>query len=306
MTNNVIAIIIHHQGVDDTQQCLAGLTTLSLVPTHVVVVNNSETKEEDCKKLQESFPEVEQLLLQNQGFAAACNEGINSALYLKPTHIWILNNDIRFICPDALEVALEAVTQQPRIAVGSIKMCFINRPNIIHWAGGQIDLQNWWNFVVGENKIDAEQYSEIKETTWATGANMLIPIEAYHTIGQFDEQFFMYMEDVDWSLRAQHLGYKCLFIGTTKLLHKGGADTSAARNYFIQRARLLFVAKHFPNELGYVFQRFYQHQIHPHFQQKIYHKTLQDIKIVFSALRLMPCKVALQGIKDYFNIILFQ
>ena len=300
---SVVAIIVHHSGIEYTKQCLASLQTLSHRPKYTVVANNSLTKKRDSNELKAIFPYAHQLLLPNRGYSAACNAGIKFSLSLKPKFVWILNNDLCFDCPDVLSIALETIAQRSDVAAVSVKMCFIDEPHVINYAGGQIDSVNLWKKkTIGEFEVDHQQYNIIKETEWVIGANLLIPVDTFQSIGEFDEKYFLYMEDVDWSLRAKQLGYKCLYIGTTKVLHKKHASTEGVIDYYFPRSIILFTAKHYPDQLGRIVRKFYNHQFYPHLINKQYQNVICDIKIILSAFWSMPYKVAWQGIKDFFKL----
>lgn len=296
---SVVAIIIHFSGIEYTKQCIASLQTLSPTPDQIIVVNNGTTQQKDKAELEAAFPGVKLLLVPNRGYSAACNAGIEFSLQFEPDFVWILNNDLVFCCSDVLQVALETQAQQSRLAVTSVKMCYLDEPDVIHWAGGQLDLQKMWGKTIGDGELDNGQYDMVQCTEWVTGANMLIPVEIYRTVGGLDEQYFLYMEDVDWSLQLRQNGYDCLYVGTSKILHKKHASTSKVRDFYFPRAMLLFAAKHYPDQLGRIIRRFYNHQVHPHFRARHFRAFWQDLSIVINALNLMPRRVAWQGVKEF-------
>ena len=78
---------------------------------------------------------------------------------------------------------------------------------------------------------------------------MLIPIEALHTVGGFDPQYFMYWEEVDWCVRAQRAGYRMRIAPSAVLYHKvprHAAGPTPRVLYYLTRNRLLFLRKHLP------------------------------------------------------------
>jgi GT2 family glycosyltransferase len=70
---------------------------------------------------------------------------------------------------------------------------------------------------------------------------------ALSDMGAFDDDFFAYLEDVDWCLRARQKGYKVMFCPDARVRHRGSASTgwnSPQINYFYGRNSILFLKKH--------------------------------------------------------------
>ncbi len=80
------------------------------------------------------------------------------------------------------------------------------------------------------------------------GAFYLIRRDVFERLGGFDERFFMYLEDLDLSLRVLAAGGKCLFAADATAHHAGGGTTrniKATRLFYSVRSRLQFATKHF-------------------------------------------------------------
>jgi GT2 family glycosyltransferase len=79
------------------------------------------------------------------------------------------------------------------------------------------------------------------------GAFYLIRRDVFERLGGFDEQFFVYLEDLDLSMRVREAGGKCLFAADATARHTGGGTTRsirARRLFYSVRSRLQFAAKH--------------------------------------------------------------
>jgi GT2 family glycosyltransferase/SAM-dependent methyltransferase len=93
-------------------------------------------------------------------------------------------------------------------------------------------------------------------TTWASGACMLIPRRIYEAIGGFDENFFMYMEDVDFSWRARTAGFTVRVAPRALFAHSvldRVVDATAEKHYYLS-ARYLAYKWQKPQEQG-LFER---------------------------------------------------
>jgi GT2 family glycosyltransferase len=88
------------------------------------------------------------------------------------------------------------------------------------------------------------------------GAFMMIPKKVLNEIGNFDERFFMYGEDVDLSFRIQHAGYKNYYFSESSIIHfKGESTKRGSMNYvrLFYKAMSLFVKKHYSGSRAGIF-----------------------------------------------------
>jgi GT2 family glycosyltransferase len=87
------------------------------------------------------------------------------------------------------------------------------------------------------------------EIAWVLGACMLTPLDIYQKIHGFDEDYFLYGEDVDICLRIRQLGYEIGFLPDHSLTHVGGASEIGAPSYDKwlrkRRGKCLFIKKHY-------------------------------------------------------------
>ena len=73
---------------------------------------------------------------------------------------------------------------------------------------------------IGYNEIDKGQYNKITEVEYKSGCAFLIKKEVIEKIGLLDKRFFLYFEEIDWTIRASELGYKSFFVPNGKVWHK--------------------------------------------------------------------------------------
>lgn len=93
------------------------------------------------------------------------------------------------------------------------------------------------------------------------GAFMMVPKNIIDTIGSFDEEFFMYGEDIDMSYRIQNAGYKNCYFAETSIIHfKGESTRKGTLNYvrIFYNAMSIFAKKHYKGQKGTVFNFFIQ------------------------------------------------
>src|SRR6185369_4150476 len=126
-------------------------------------------------------------------------------------------------------------------AVGGQLMDFAD-PSRIQAAGGG-DLRRWRGFPVAAKRVRThiEGGKEFADLDWITGGNMLCPLDAIRAVGLIDESYFLYMEDIEHSLRMRQAGYRFGYAAGSKVWHKGGATVghrSHRYDYYMVRNAL--------------------------------------------------------------------
>lgn len=183
----------------------------------------------------------------NEGFAEGNNIGIKYALKnLNPDYILLLNNDT-VVDKDFLTEMVKISESNDKIGIVGPKIYYYDEPNRIWFAKGKIS----WNFCrglnVGYNEIDIGQHDQITEIEYASGCAFLIKKEVIEKIGLLDKKFFLYFEEIDWTLRASERGYKSVFVPNGKIWHKvsqsGGGIADEVGLYYITRNRWLLMKK---------------------------------------------------------------
>ena len=93
-------------------------------------------------------------------------------------------------------------------------------------AGGFVDLYGYpycRGRVFNHLEEDTNQYNDVTEIFWASGACFFIRAKVYHQLSGFDEDYFAHQEEVDLCWRAQNEGFQVKYVGTSKVFHIGGA-----------------------------------------------------------------------------------
>jgi GT2 family glycosyltransferase len=221
---SVAILILNWNGLDFSRSCLESLRKVDFPDFKVILVDNASQNEEG-KTLKQLFPEIE--LLQNSenlGFAGGNNIGIMYALEQGYTHLMLLNNDT-VVEPDFLGEMLLKFRQDPNLGVVQPLILFLHDQKIIWSAGGK------WVPALGRaitlgDRAPVSDYRHKKATLdWATGCCMLITREAILKAGLLNEQYFVYFEDVEWSLRFKKAGYDISLAEKALIYHEAGASS---------------------------------------------------------------------------------
>ncbi len=247
---NTVVLIPTFNGKSLLEECLGSLRQQTYRRFHVIVVDDAST-DDTVLWLGENFPEVKVLTLpHNVGFARAVNAGLRHALRVhSPRYIAVLNNDTK-VESGWLEALVRRADTDPRIAAVTSNMFFANHPDIINSQGGTID----WNGDGYDINFGIKQELGKKEATRVFSAcwgASLINTLALNEIGLLDEAFGAYFEDLDWSWRANILGYWVFFEKDAVVLHKHSMsyrDNQYRKLYLCKRNALRAALKNY--EIG--------------------------------------------------------
>ena len=231
----------------------------------------------------------------NAGFSRAHNQAIRMS---RGEFIIPLNFDI-ILNPGFAEEMVKAAKSHSDVGMVSGKLYkkFNNeKPSILDTTG--ITMNNMFSGDRGENKEDCGQFEKCEFIFGVSGAAPLYKREMLEDIRisdeYFDEDFFIYVEDVDLCWRAQLYGWKCLYTPYAIALHERGAtrkdDKNIKKSYYIIgfRNRYLSIFKNsllsnIIDHIGHIILRetyFYLSQIN--------NGNFYILKVPFSSLSLLP------------------
>ena len=247
-------ITINYNGLKDTCELIDSIPFNSTL--EVIVVDNASKKNE-ASIISEKYPQVKVTRSdKNLGFAGGNNLGIKEA---KGKYIFLINNDTYFkeFNVDALIRRLES---SDKIGIVCPKLRFAWGSNPIQFAGytplTNITLRNR---AIGFGEKDKGQYDTPHPTPYAHGAAMLIKREAIEKVGLMPECFFLYYEEIDWSMMFTRSGYEIWYDPGCTVYHKESQTTgqnSPLRTFYITRNRLLLVKRNykgFNKYLSYIY-----------------------------------------------------
>ncbi len=208
----------------------------------IICVDNVST-DGSVSWIRKNYPKVRIILNDVNNYCKANNLGIKNS---DTEFVALVNNDTR-VDKDWLIELVKVISQDKKIAgVGSKILTLKGRIQ----NAGHYELPN---FYWGERGAGEEnnKYDAIEEISSLCGAAVLYRRSSLLEVGLFDEDFIIYGEDVDISLRLRQKKYKLVFAPQSIVSHRfhGTADQDSSR-FYIERNRLLYVAKHYPQQLS--------------------------------------------------------
>ena len=214
-------------------------------PLEVIVVDNASS-EDEATLIEQRYPQVKVIRSKkNLGFAGGNNLGIKAAL---GKYLFFINNDTFLRPQDSnLQHLIDRLESDTKIGMVCPKIRFAWGTCPIQFAGytplSRITLRNK---AIGFGEEDLGQYDNAHSTPYAHGAAMMVKREAIEQAGMMPECYFLYYEELDWSMMIRRAGYDIWYEPTCTIYHKESQSTgqdSALRTYFITRNRLLFAKR---------------------------------------------------------------
>ena len=229
-------VILNYNGKDYLKECLSSIFCLDYSNFEVVVVDN-DSKDGSLEMAKQYFPKA--VFIKNEanfGFSAGNNIGIKYSLEKMAEFVLLLNNDTR-VEKLFLTELVETMNINKNAGLAS-PLIFSGDSENVWFSGGKID---WLKMKALH--IDGA-------TDFISGCAMLIRADVFKKIGLLDEDFFLYWEDVDFSVRAKKAGFSTLIVKDSTVWHfEKSAKNKKNKIYWLVFSGLLFFHKNTPKYL---------------------------------------------------------
>ena len=237
-------ITINYNGLKDTCELIDTLP-LEDKSIEVIVVDNASAQDE-ATAIEKRYPQVKVIRSkENLGFAGGNNLGIKAA---QGKYLFFLNNDT-LLKPQIsdLRPLISRLESSSKIGIVCPKIRFSWGNQLIQFAGyTPLSPITMRNKSIGCGETDQGQYNTPYPTPYAHGAAMMVKREAIEKAGLMPECYFLYYEELDWSMMIRRAGYDIWYEPACTVFHKESQTTgqnSPLRTYYITRNRLLFAQR---------------------------------------------------------------
>lgn len=236
-------ITVNYNGKEDTRRLIESIRDHLFVPYEFIVVDNGSV-ENEALELQNNYPFIKTIRSgRNLGFAGGNNLGVRQA---SGNYLFFLNNDT-FVRDDSISRLIDMMRRNPLLGGLSPKILFADTKGGIQFAGytplSRVTLRNR---LIGYREPDEGQYDQCRPTPYLHGAAMLIRREAIERAGMMPEIYFLYYEELDWSLQIRRQGYELEYYPSAAIYHSESSSTgqnSPLKAYYLTRNRLLFARR---------------------------------------------------------------
>ena len=251
----VLAIVLNWQQAQVTLSCVERLRALKEPALDILVLDNG-SGDDSARVLRERAdagaesvdgPEFELIeLSQNLGFARGNNHGLRLALERGYDFALVINNDA-FVEPGMLRELLAQTADD--VALLSPKILYESQPDRIWFAGGDRQAQTLDLINTGRGEADSAGRFPTRDVDYVLGACMLVNLAAARVVGLFDERYFFYFEDLDWSIRFVEEGYRLRYVAEARVQHRvatstGGELDTPQRRFYLAYGGVLFWRQH--------------------------------------------------------------
>ena len=284
-------ITINYNGLKDTCELIDTLP-LNDETIEVIVVDNASTQDE-ATEIERRYPQVKVIRNdKNLGFAGGNNLGIQAA---HGKYLFFLNNDTLLPQPSSLSLLINRLASSDQIGMVCPKIKFSWGDHRIQYAGytplSKITLRNK---SIGFGEQDNGQYDTPHPTPYAHGAAMMIKHEIIEKVGIMPECYFLYYEELDWSMMIRRTGYEIWYEPACTIFHKESQTTgqqSPLKTYYISRNRLLFAQRNINGS-----------EKHLTYLYLIGIVAVRDILKHLCKGQVIMAKAVMKGIKDFIKL----
>jgi GT2 family glycosyltransferase len=218
----LVAVVLNWNGGPDT---LAALASLEGVET--ICVDNGSTDGSDAA-VEERFPQVELIRTgANLGFAGGNNVGLRRAYERGAEWVLLINNDATAE-PGIAAALARAAASRPDAGLLACKILFEDG-RTVQYAGATFNARlGYSGRLVGYGRPDRRDDDGLRDVGRADGAALALSRVAFERVGGLDESLFMYVEDVELSLRVRRAGFGVVLVPSARVRHKGSAASGGS------------------------------------------------------------------------------
>lgn len=252
-------IIVHYQVKDLLKKCILSIHRYFEGFDYEIIVVDNDSPNTDWKVLMEAFADVQFIgLKENLGFSRANNIGVKAAT---GEYVYILNPDTE-IEGNYFKEILDFADRQNKFGALGLRMHDAQGHFLPESKRSVPALINSFEKLFTKLNNDSKTYyrNDIAETAIAevevmTGANLLIKKSVYEEVGGFDEQYFMYGEDIDLCYTILRKGYRNFYYGKFSILHYKGESTVKDEIYLKRffGAMDIFINKYYKKQKPFQF-----------------------------------------------------
>ena len=215
------AIVLTHGGAEEiTAACIDSLLAQDYPHLTVLLVDNASFDGSGAR-LRDRYPRIRYLNTgANLGYTGGNNRGMEHAIANGAEQLLILNNDT-VVDPRCVSILVQSASEAGRYGAIAPKILYWDDPTRIWFAGGDYSRVRAMGLHRGIGRQDdPAERPRLEPMTFATGCCFLMPSSVAAEMRGFREDFFIYCEDTELSLRLARAGYPMYYQPAARLLHR--------------------------------------------------------------------------------------
>lgn len=232
-------VLVTYNGWQMTRECLLRLFAQTHRDFRIIVVDNASS-DGTPQKIAQEFPLVQCIaLLQNVGFGAANNIGVEHVL--PNEYVLLLNNDtlpnadfLERICAHKSVLENQGVYAPKALnRDGSLQVSYYHDISLLRFLTLAFKTENQAKVYL-HGKLRHSDFADLNEVDWTSAICWCMSLQTWHKVGGFDKRIFMYYEDVDFAWRARALGVRFYIAIQDSLVHLGGGSAVSSVSRSLQ------------------------------------------------------------------------
>lgn len=242
----VSIIIVNWNGENLLEECINSVMKSNYSNIEIIVVDNCSTD----KSIQ-VLSHYENIQIHknptNSGYTGGNNIGFDLS---KGKYLVTLNNDV-IVNSGWLDEAINILEKDPTIGMVSCRQMQYNMPHLIDSLFNVAHFDLSFSSFCSDKPYECidPSYKSVSYVLSANGGSAIIRKSMINQIGNFDEHFFGYYDEIDLCTRALLYGWKCIYVPQSVVFHKGGASFGRnieKRLLYRERNRIWFLYKNYP------------------------------------------------------------
>ena len=264
MNPDLDIVIVNWNAGAQLRECaasIAGASRAGFTLKRVVVVDNG-SRDDSLSGLETlGLPLTILVNASNRGFGAASNQGAAGST---SSYLLFLNPDTR-LATEALSVAVAALEDPAHAsfglcgiqlvdAEGRVHRSCTRHPQPSHFIAKMTGLDRIAPGLFPSHVMSSWDHAEDRQVDHVMGAFLLVRTGVFTELSGFDERFFVYLEDLDLSLRAKRAGWSTIYLAGARAYHRSGGvseQARASRLYYSLHSRMLYGHKHFSRPVAW-------------------------------------------------------
>lgn len=251
-------VLVNRNSGRHLRECLASIaqTERTGIDLQRVVVVDDDSSDESLRGIEQFGLPLQ--VIRNRarsGYGRSCNRGATKS---QADYLLFLNTDTRLLA-SSLTIPLRYMEEPENFGVaivgirlleagGEVSRCCARFPTFSRFTVMVLGLDRFFsNHFLGHQMKEWDHLST-REVDQVIGAFLMTRHAVFEQLGGYDERFFVYMEDLDLSLRTRQLGYKSIYLAAAAAVHEGGGTANQVKAesvFFLLRSRIQYGFKHF-------------------------------------------------------------
>jgi hypothetical protein len=230
-------IIVNYNGREDVDRCLQSLQEDRDSDYELILVDNASS-DGSAEYVAAHYPQVRLIRSEsNLGFGAGNNLGAAQA---RGEYLAFLNPDTT-VEPGWLDALISTLESDPGIGLATSKILQMDNPGKVSGCGNEVHCSG---LALGRGMgMDHELFSEGEDLAAISGAAFASRKDVFESVGGFDGDFFMYVEDTDLSFRTRLAGFRIVLVPDSVVYHDYALSFGPRKTFYQERNRYLMLLK---------------------------------------------------------------